>query len=152
MSDSHEKKPAEYLRAVLNDTKEAYAHLLVLIEQNLQLDPVEDEEQVRVFQGQIQNWMNQADTRLAMLNEIIQPWDEKQKQYPQALVADVDAFLSLLKTGLESLKKQVDHKQEKLQKEQKNIREALDKLTKQRKGFQGYKQVSEGKGRIRKEI
>ncbi len=129
-----------FLRSVLGDLRDAYARLLALVEQSLQTDPETDPEAVQVFQPQIQQLMEETDTRMGILMEFIRPWEDRRKVFPPELVAEIDRFMELLEKGLTTVKGQLDARVEDLQQRQKQVRQALDELNQKRQGVPGYRQ------------
>jgi hypothetical protein len=137
------------LEAFLNDAQKTYANLLALIEHSLQADPETEASQAMAFQAQIAELMAESRVRLDALNDAIRPWDERRGRFPPDLAARVDRFFELLETGLKGLQSQVSHRLAGIEERRAELRQAIEKLSEQRRGVQGYRQKDPRSKRLR---
>lgn len=138
------EKEVALVRAVLEDTKAAYAQLLTLMERRLRMEPDLEEEQTQLFDQELSTWMERADKEMALLQQRTQPWEEKKRNFPADLREEVDRFFEMLKTGMEGMEKQIQHRREEVEKLREVTRHSLRQLQEKKKGYGGYR--SPGKG------
>ena len=128
------------LRQAVADLKTVYAQLLALVEHSLSADPEEEASQAIAFEAQIGQLLREADLRLGLLHERIDPWAERRRLFDPDLAAEVDAFLSSLAAGLGALQTQLRHRTADLDRRMADIKENLARLGRQQHGVRGYRQ------------
>ena len=131
---------SQRLRALVGQLKNDYAQLFQIMEQTLLSDPETEISQSLAFQAPIEELMRKTDDEMELFQELTEPWDQKRKNFPADLVAEIDKFLQLLNTGLEGIKQQVDHRIDDLHERQDKIQDKIKRLEQQRQGVKGYKQ------------
>jgi len=135
-----DKKQADLLRAMLEDCRQNFAQLFVLMEQGLKADPLREASQALAFEKQIEELMQVANVHLGNLRQQIFPWDERRAEFSPELVEEVDQFLALLEEGLQGIEKLRSAREVDVRQKHDEIRKNLEQLNSQREGLGGYKQ------------
>ena len=140
---------ADLLAMMVDDLERDFAELLTLMAHSLGADPEEQVTEASAFQHRISELQCKTEAGLKSLQSMMHPWSERRRQAPPELAVRVDRFLELLVSGLKSIGRQVEYRVEDICKRRAAIADALESLSKQRKGVQGYRQKKDSSKIIR---